>query len=158
MRTDRMWQGLTDDLYHRLLRLSWLQLVLMFAAFYATLTTGFGLAFYLMEDAVVGADPESFADHVWFSIHTISTVGYGELYPNRPAVQVLVGLESFTSVLGFALMAGLVFSKFSRPTARVRFSEVMTVHDRHGVPTLHFRLANERAVGVLEGSVAVYLV
>jgi inward rectifier potassium channel len=34
----------------------------------------------------------------------------------------------------------------------------MTVHGRQGVPTLHFRLANERPVGVLEASVAVYLV
>jgi inward rectifier potassium channel len=153
-----MWQTLADDLYHRLLRLSWTRLILLFGGLYALLCTAFGAAFFALDGAVVGVDPDSFLDHVWFSVQTVSTIGYGDMQPQTTLAHVLVGIESFFGVMGFALATGIVFSKFSRPTARVRFSDQVTIHDRDGVRTLHLRIANERSTEVVEASVSIYLI
>ena len=59
--------------------------------------------------------------------------------------------------MGLALMTGLVFSKFARPTARVRFSEVAVVRRWEGVPSLMFRMANTRSSQIVEAHVSVML-
>jgi len=58
---------------------------------------------------------------------------------------------------GFALAAGLIFARFSRPTARIMFSRdaVITTHD--GRKMLMFRAANQRRNQILEAQVSVSL-
>ena len=51
------------------------------------------------------------------------------------------------------LETGLVFAKFSRPTARVLFSHAAIVTTRDGVPSFMFRMANERGNQIVEATV-----
>ncbi len=80
------------------------------------------------------------------------------MHPTTTVAHVLVGVESLLGVMGCALATGIVFAKFSRSTARVRFSDAVVVHEHDGRKRLQFRLANERATEVVEASVAVYLI
>ena len=69
------------------------------------------------------AAPASFRDAFFFSVQTMGTIGYGAMFPESTAANVLVVAESITSLTLTALATGLVFAKFSRSTARFMFTE-----------------------------------
>jgi inward rectifier potassium channel len=75
----------------------------------------------------------------------MGTVGYGELYPQTPLAHALVVAEVVVGVLLVATATGLVFAKFSRPSARILFSRFAIVATMDGAPTLMFRVANMRS-------------
>ncbi|MFZ0245098.1 MAG: hypothetical protein WAL68_05410, partial [Candidatus Binatus sp.] len=70
---------------------------------------------------------------------------------------ILVSIEALTGLLALALMTGLVFAKFSRPTARVRFSRYLVVGPRDGTTSLMIRMANMRANRIVEANIHVVL-
>jgi inward rectifier potassium channel len=102
--------------------------------------------------------PGSFLDCFFFSVQTVATIGYGELYPRDLYANLLVTAEITLGVMGFAVGNGLMFAWFSRPTARITFSRVAVIMFHNGVPTLMFRAANERRNLILEAHVRVSLV
>jgi inward rectifier potassium channel len=104
---------------------------------------------------VTDARPGSFLDAFFFSVQTLSTVGFGQESPRGLYANIIVTIEAFVGVINIAVTTGLVFARVSRPTARVLFSEVATVTRFNGVPTLMFRAANKRGNQVLEAQVMV---
>jgi len=144
------------DLYIRLLSISWKLLFVLIAAIYVDINVIFSLA-YLASDGIEHARPGSFADAFFFSVETLSTIGYGQFYPAGLAANFLVTLEAFTGFVFFAGVTGLLFSKFSRPTARVLFSNVAVIDTYDGVPHLMFRLANERNNRIVDANLHVAL-
>ncbi len=81
-----------------------------------------------------------------------------ECFRRASPPNVLVSLEAFFGVVGFALAAGIVFARFSRPTSRVMFSKVAVITALDGVPTLMFRAANQRGNRILEAVASVSVV
>jgi Inward rectifier potassium channel C-terminal domain len=73
-------------------------------------------------------------------------------------VNVVTAIESFSGLVGFALLTGLIFARFAKPTARILFSRPAVVTEFEGVPTLMFRAANERGNQILEAEVSLNLV
>jgi len=132
-----------QDLYFQLLTSSWLRLSVLAVLGYLMVNTLFAGA-YMYFGGIENARPESFHDAFFFSVQTMSTIGYGGMIPRSLAANVLVTLEAFVGLVGFALATGLMFSKFARPTARVMFSKVAVVGPHNGVPCLQFRVANQR--------------
>ena len=115
--------------------------------------------FYLLgSGAIANARPGSFADAFFFSVETISTIGYGQMSPGTLYGNIVMTVEAMTGLMLLAVSAGLVLARFTRPTARVIFSKVAVVTPFNGVPTLSFRLANERRNQILEAQVSVTLV
>src|SRR5438105_1938992 len=131
---------LFGDLYHALLRAPWWGTLLAIAALFLVTNTAFAVA-YLFTGGVANARPGSFADAFFFSVQTLATVGYGTMYPASAAANVLVTAESIAAVMVTALSTGLVFAKFSTPTARLTFLQHVTVSRMDGAPTLTFRIA-----------------
>ncbi len=147
------------DLYHFLLTSSWRRLFLLVLGLYLGVNTLFALAYLALgPGAIENARPGSFADAFFFSVQTLATVGYGKMDPASAGANVVSTAEIFTGMLGLAVVTGLVFAKFSRPTARVVFSEVAVVAPFEGVPSLMFRMANARASQIVEATVSVVLV
>jgi hypothetical protein len=67
-------------------------------------------------------------------------------------------VEAMVGLTLLSVSAGLVLVRLTRPTARVMFSKVAVVTTFNGVPTLTFRLANQRRNQILEVQVSVTLV
>ncbi len=145
------------DVYHFLVRGSWWRLLLLVVCSYLAANALFASAYLLEPGGVEAMRPGSFEDAFFFSVQTMATIGYGKMAPVSKFAHLLVTFEALTGLIGLALATGLVFAKFSRPTARVLFSDnaVVCLHD--GVPSLMFRLANERANQVVEAQLTVSL-
>lgn len=144
----------TRDLYHLLLRAPWWADILALSTAFLLANLVFALAFLLV-GGVSGA--HSFADLFFFSVQTLSTTGYGAMYPASTAAEIVVTIGSLTQIFLLAVTTGLVFSKFSVPRARVQFSKHPTVAPFDGVPTLQFRIGNERESLLLEATVRVVM-
>jgi inward rectifier potassium channel len=152
--------GLDDrrfrDLYHHLLTASWPALLMTIAAAFAAVNAIFAVI-YMLDRGIENARPGSFADAFFFSVQTMATIGYGKLAPDTTLANILMTVEALTGLLGLAMVTGLVFAKFSRPTARVRFSRVAVISRRDGVPSLMFRMANVRGNRIVDATVHVVL-
>ena len=147
-----------SDLYHQLLVASWPQLFALMISFYLALNAVFAVGYWLDRGSIDHADPDSFADAFFFSVQTLATIGYGVMSPHSTLSHILVTIQAFAGVLFTALSTGLMFAKFSRPTARVMFSKFAVVAPRNGVPMLMFRVANARGNRIVEARMQVALV
>lgn len=144
------------DIYHSLLTSSWPALLGKIAAVFFAMNAGFGVL-YLLDGGIANARRGSFSDVFFFSIETMATIGYGRMTPVTLVAHLLMSIEALTGLIGFALVTGLMFAKFSRPSARVRFSRYAVISNRDGAPSLMFRLANVRANQIVEAQVHVLL-
>src|SRR5437773_758942 len=85
-----------------------------------------------------------FLDAFFFSVHTLATIGYGNIAPQNIAANVLVTIESLVGLLGFAVAAGIVFARFARPTARIMFSDCALIAPYRDKTAFMFRIVNQR--------------
>jgi inward rectifier potassium channel len=145
------------DAYHWLLTSTWRRFFLLVLGVYLAANGTFALAYLALGDAIENAVPGSFADAFFFSVQTMATIGYGKMAPRTLGANVLVTVEALAGLLGLALVTGVVFAKFARPTARVLFSDVAVVTRFDGVPSLLLRMANARGSQIAEASVHVVL-
>ena len=135
------WYG---DAYHYMMAITWRRLLGVFFLVYIGTNALFGFLYWVGGNDIANARSGSYADAFWFSDETYATVGYGGMAPITTYAHVLVTLEAFVGMMAAALGTGIVFAKFSRPTARIAFSDKLAVHARNGRPVLEFRLANQR--------------
>ncbi len=85
-----------------------------------------------------------FASAFFFSVHTLTTVGYGSVYPRGLAANSVASIEAMAGLMGFALATGLLYGRFSRPSAKILFSDFMLVAPYQEITGLQFRIANQR--------------
>ena len=145
------------DFYHRLLTMRWSWLFWILAGAYITFNLSFAGLYLLQADSIANARRGSFADAFFFSVQTMATIGYGDMRPATLYANLLVTVEVLLGMTGLAVASGLVFARFSRPTARVMFSKVAVIGTHDGVPSLMFRAANQRRNEILEAQVTVML-
>ena len=144
---------------HLMLAVPWPIFFGLIAAGYLLLNLLFSLLYRIDPHGIAGVAgaTTSFAEAFFFSVQTLGSIGYGALYPASLFTNLIVTFESLLGLIVIALMTGMAFSRFSRSTARILFSEAVTVHDYDGVPTLMFRVANERRKTILEARIQAYL-
>ncbi|MEG4280575.1 ion channel [Microcoleus sp. MON1_C1] len=138
------------DLYHRLLTLSWPRFFILICLSYTVTNSLFALAYLAGGDCIANARPGSFPDAFYFSVQTMATIGYGSMYPRTDYANTIVAIQALFGLWGVAMITGLAFARFSRPTARVIFSRVAVIAPFNGVPTLMYRTANQRFNQILE--------
>jgi inward rectifier potassium channel len=140
--------ALWEDAYHRLMQTSWPRLALMFAACFLLFNLSFAALYRLDPTGLAvphDAEPISLFWHdFFFSVHTVATIGYGNIFPVSAYANIVVVAEITLGILFFALTTGIVFARFSRPTGRILLTDVMVVRKIDGVPTLTLRAANLR--------------
>ena len=143
------------DLYHAILTAPWWAFFVGIAAVFALVNTFFALLY--MGDPHGIAHARGFWDYFLFSVQTIGSANYTVMIPKSVYANVVVSIEAFFGILNLAIVTGVVFARFSRPFARVIFSQVAVVTPFDGVPTLMFRAANQRANQILNAQVSVSL-
>ncbi|MBD2209061.1 ATP-sensitive inward rectifier potassium channel 10 [Nostoc linckia FACHB-104] len=152
-----VWYSYWRDPYHLLLTVSWPGFFLLIAVAYLATNAVFALVYLAGGDCIENARPGSFLDVFFFSVQTLASIGYGAMYPKTPYANTIVTIEAMVGLMGIAVMTGLAFARFSRPTARVVFSRVAVITPHEGQPTLMFRTANKRRNLILEAQMRVYL-
>lgn len=143
-----------EDLYHRVLEVSWLTYFILIALAFFTANATFAFLYLLQPGSISNAN-DTFRDAFFFSVQSLATIGYGQMAPGTLYGHILVTLEALTGLLGFALVTGITFSKFARPTSRVLFSEKVVVGERNGERFLMFRMANYRHNQIVEARLRV---
>jgi len=78
------------------------------------------------------------------------------MYPQNFLAEVMVSTEVFTGVFLLAILTGLMYARFSRPSAKVIFSKVAVVYPFNGISTLMFRVANQRQNQILQARIQLY--
>jgi inward rectifier potassium channel len=64
-----------------------------------------------------------FSEAFFFSMQTFTTVGYGRISPSGFLTSFVASMEALTGLLSFALATGLLYGRFSKPTAYLKFSQ-----------------------------------
>jgi len=144
------------DLHHFLLKARWPVLLGILGATYLLLVFLFALLFYFGKGSVTNGG--SFLDAYFFSVQTLSTIGYGTMAPASYYGHVLVTIEAFVGMVGMALMTGLIFAKFTQPRPGIVFSNNAVIANRDGTPRLMFRAGNSRGHDIVDASVRVTFV
>ena len=144
------------DLYVNLLHLSWWQILALSVAFYIISNLAFAGFYDVLGGAVDNA--RSFADLFFFSVQTMATIGYGHMTPATMAANLMVVIEALWGLFFFAFVTGLVFAKFSRPTAHVLFSNCAVISLFDGEQYLKIRLANQRTNRIVDAQARLYLI
>jgi inward rectifier potassium channel len=140
------------DFYARLMDMSWSYVTAIIIGYYLAANTLFALAYMEIPEGIENARPGSFQDAFFFSVQTMATIGYGKLVPVSMPANILVTLEALFGFGFFAVVTGLLFAKFSRPTARVLFSNIAVICPYNGTPHLMIRLANQRENRIVDAS------
>jgi inward rectifier potassium channel len=146
-----------SDVYYFLIAAKWRVVLAIYGGAYLLANALFALA-YTWTGGVANARPGSFADAFFFSAETLGTIGYGVMAPHSFPAHMVATVENMVGLLGLATFTGITFAKFSRPKARVIFSDVATVAPRNGQLTLSFRVANERVNHVVQARLQLTLV
>ncbi len=143
------------NLYHTLLAMSWrvflgLVLVLYFLSnvFFGVLYASIGGE--ALVDTSSSPTENIFVRGFFFSVQTFATIGYGTIQPVGIIPNLLVTVESYYSLIANALITGVVFARFAKPTARVKFSDLAVVAPYRDIEGLMFRLVNARSSQLLE--------
>ncbi|MBC8083584.1 MAG: hypothetical protein H7Z21_10265 [Hymenobacter sp.] len=140
------------DPFQWLITMAWWPFIGVVVAFFGLLNTLFALAYLALGlENLPGVDPpgawpQDFLSALFFSVQTFTSVGYGHVYPGSNGTGFVSSLEALVGVLTFALATGLLYGRFSRPTARIHFSHTAIISRRaDGTPCLQFRIANQRS-------------
>lgn len=147
-----------SDSYHAMLALSWPRFFGAVFTVYLGTNLLFAALYGIQPGAIADARPGSFADAFFFSMETLATVGYGFMHPGTTYGHLVASAEIMCGMLETAVMTGLLFARFSRPTSRIMFSRVAVVTRFNGTPTLMFRTGNERNNLILEATVRASIV
>jgi len=150
------------NLYHLVLTVSWARFYLFFASAYFLVNLAFAFGYFLcgegaLEGSTARLPVERFEEGFFFSVQTLATIGYGRLSPHGHVVNILVAFEALFGLGGFALVTSLLFARFSRPEARLLFSEKAVVAPYRGITGLMFRIANARTSQLLQVEATVTL-
>lgn len=150
------------DIYHWLITTTWTRLLLVISVFYILVNSLFAVIYYILGfENFGGIDLSStsnqFMDLFFFSAQTLTTVGYGHVYPNSTTVSTVAAIESMLGLLGFALATGVIYGRFSRPKASVLYSENVLISPYKSIKGLMFRVANSKQNELIETEASVVL-
>jgi inward rectifier potassium channel len=143
------------SLYHYMLTISWSRFFAIVVGGYVAANTLFALAYLACGiDSLVGTTTAAMGTPFWraffFSVETLATIGYGNVTPNGMASHLVMTAESLVGLLVFALGTGILFSRFSRPTAAVLFSKHAVITPYRGNTAFMFRITNGRSNQLVE--------
>ncbi len=159
-RGGRTWQDIHPYLY--LINTPWPAFLALLFAGFVTANLVFALTYYWV-GGIGQAHREGatalgrFLDAFFFSSQTLTTVGYGTIWPQSVVANVIASLEAMVGLLGFAVATGFLVGRLSRPTARLGFSNSMIVAPYQDGVSLQFRVVNRSVSNLMELEARVML-
>lgn len=149
------------EIYHRLITMSWSKFILLIFVSYTAVNFLFAGIYYLMGAENLSMDTshmhegEKFMEVFFFSSQTLTTVGYGRIAPVGALASSISSIEAMIGLLGFALATGLLYGRFSRPQAKLLYSDNAVIAPYRDFTGLMFRLTNMRRNQLIEVEIEV---
>lgn len=148
--------------YQNLLTIPWSKFYSYIAIFYFSENLVFATLYYLIgHENLRGAEGltliDKYRDCFFFSVQTITTVGYGHLAPSGWLMNILAAIEAFLGLLVFALITGLLYARFSRPDIKLLTSKNCLISPYRDITALIFRIANARHSQLIEAKIEAFM-
>jgi inward rectifier potassium channel len=148
------------DLYHSLITITWTKFLALTAGSFFLINFFFAFIYNYLSRAAVSAIAvedgiQRFWDSFFFSVQTMTTVGYGVMSPVSNGAKILSSLESFIGLLGIALITGVLYGRFSRPKTKIKYSKNVLIAPYRKGKALMFKMANQRSSKLIEAEVTV---
>jgi inward rectifier potassium channel len=138
------------DPYYWLMEIRWPAFMAAAVLCFLLINVLFALIYVAMPGSVANAQPGSFYDAFFFSVDTLATVGYGNMYPASRLGHGVAAIEIFVGLFFLATVTGLVFARFSRPRHGLLFSRFAVIGRYEGKPALMVRVAWTRSFPLLD--------
>jgi inward rectifier potassium channel len=150
-----------DDLYTFFIGLSWWKFFLFVVLGYTLLNILFGIVYVFIGIEQItpskGNILRDFLNGFFFSAQTLTTVGYGGIAPKGITANIIAAFEALIGLMSFSFITGLLYGRFSKPKAAIRFSSNLILREFKGGRALMFRLMNNRKTLMIEPEVSVTL-
>ena len=148
--------------YDYLINISWTKFFLwvllgylIINSFFAIIYTFFGIAEIAEPSGNVFKD---FLNAFFFSAQTITTVGYGAMSPKGMLFGVISSLEALVGLLSFSFVTGLLYGRFSKPQANIKFSNNLILRNHNGQDSIMFRLMSKNGKVMIRPRIEATLV
>jgi inward rectifier potassium channel len=138
--------------YQALVAMSWPRFFAAIVGTYLVVNCLFALGYEALGPGALHSidSMPRFLTDFFFSVHTFATIGYGSIVPANVAANVMVTAESLVGLLSFALITGLVFARFSHPTAHIIYSRSALISPYRRIRAFEFRVVNARRSQLIE--------
>lgn len=148
------------DVFHWLISTSALKLNLVILIWYVLINSVFAGIYYLIGpehfgglDVPAGDAIKEFSALFFFSAQTITTLGYGHVYPIGELASTAASVESLLGLLSFAVATGILYGRFSRPRAHILYSNNLLIAPYREGKAVMFRLVNKKQSELIESEV-----
>ncbi len=143
------------DAYHWLLSISWTKFITLVFVSYVAVNTVFALIYFIVGADKFGGlevnDPHKFSQLFFFSAQTLTTVGYGHIYPDDSLVSSVAAIESMLGLMGFALVTGILYGRFAKPKADIQYSkDALIAPYGDNMTGFMFRIGNRKQNELIE--------
>jgi len=150
--------GAWHDLYHHFMTIGWPRLFASYAGFFVLFNLIFAGIYSVDPSGIANLNPHGYWGRFFFSVETLATVGYGDMHPQTAFAHTVAAVEIFTGLMSLALITGMMFARFSRPTARILFARQAVIRPFDGRRTLMLRAANARQNVIMEAEAQLHLI
>jgi inward rectifier potassium channel len=150
-----------DDLYSYFIEISWIKFFILILLVYTLINVLFGLIYTLIGiEEITKSTGHFFTDFLngfFFSAQTLTTVGYGGIAPHGITSNIIAAFEAMIGLLSFSFITGLLYGRFSKPRAAIKFSDKLILRAFKGKRAIMFRLMNSRKTVMIEPKISVTL-
>ena len=148
--------------FHSMLALPRWKFFLLVFAFYIIVNLIFAIIYFLagVENLIGvngGSELEKFGEAFFFSAQTFTTVGYGHVSPSGFLVSAIAAVEALIGLLSLALATGLLYGRFSKPTAYIKFSENAIIAPYKDITALMLRIAPFKNIALTDAEAKLTL-
>lgn len=148
VKRDGQHSGLINT-YQQLISMQWLSFLLLVVLMVFLINCVFATIYFIIGvEYFTGIESETafgqYLKCLFFSLQTFTTVGYGYIAPKGFLVNFLAAFEALTGLMVFAIITGLLYGRFAKPTAKILYSENMLVAPYEDGWSYQFRVVNRR--------------
>lgn len=149
-----------SNVYSRLINMSWWQFLMWVVLFYFFINLFFAVIYYFfclndLDGLTYGTAWHNFEEAYFFSAQTLTTVGYGRISPVGIFANTIASTEALIGILTLAINTGLLYGRFVKPKAHVKFSHWAVIAPFRGGQALMFRLAPIKNASLSDVSIRI---